>query len=98
MRDYEDEGYRTIALVNPEIIEHSEEKCTDKEGCLSVPGESGEVERWTWVKVKFLDPKGVAYSMKLVDLAARIVQHEIDHLDGVLFIDRVEEEVVMKVM
>ena len=95
MRDYEDESFRTIAMINPEILEHSEERCSDKEGCLSVPGESGEVERWSWVKVKFLDPKGVSYSMKLTDLAARIIQHEIDHLDGILFVDRVEKNALI---
>lgn len=47
MQDYEDESFRTIAMINPEITEHTEESCFDKEGCLSVPGESGEVERWT---------------------------------------------------
>lgn len=96
MRDYEDEGYRTIAMLNPEIIEHSEEKCTSEEGCLSVPGESGDVKRWTWIKVTFLDPEGKKYALKLENLAARIVQHEIDHLDGILFTDKVEEKVVLK--
>lgn len=57
MKDYDDEAFKTIALINPEIIEHSDETCTDKEGCLSVPGESGDVLRWTWVKVRFLDIK-----------------------------------------
>ncbi len=90
MRDYEDENFKTIALVNPEIIEHSPERCSDREGCLSVPWESGDVERWSWVKVRFMDHKWVAYTMKLTDLAARIIQHEIDHLDGILFIDRIE--------
>jgi peptide deformylase len=98
MRDYEDEDYRTIAMVNPEIIDHSEEKCSDKEWCLSVPGESGEVVRWSWVKIKFLDPRGVTFVMKLTDLAARIVQHEIDHLDGILFIDKITEDIAVKVM
>lgn len=91
MRDYEDENYRTIALVNPEIIENSWVKCTETEGCLSVPWETGEVERWTWVVVNFLDIEGRRYSLKLEGLAARIVQHEIDHLDGVLFTDKVEK-------
>lgn len=88
MRDYEDEAYRTIAMINPEIIEHSEIKCIDTEGCLSVPGETGDVERWTWIKVSFLDPEGRKYALKLDTLAARIVQHEIDHLDGILFTDK----------
>ncbi len=95
MRDYDDENYRTIAMINPEILEHSVEKCSDKEGCLSVPGESGEVRRWSWVKIGFLDPNGKPQTLKLTDLAARIVQHEIDHLDGVLFIDRIEQNVLL---
>lgn len=96
MRDYNDEWYRTIAMINPEIIEHSEDTCSDQEWCLSVPGESGDVSRWTWVKVVFLDPEGKKYVMKLENLAARIVQHEIDHLDGVLFTDKIEESVLLK--
>jgi len=96
MKDYEDETFRTIAMINPEIIEHSDDTCTDTEGCLSVPGESGDVTRWSWVKVTFLDPEGKKYAMRLENLAARIVQHEIDHLDGVLFTDKVEENVVLE--
>lgn len=95
MRDYDDENYRTIAMINPEIVENSGKKCRDKEWCLSVPGESGEVERFTWVKVNFLDIEWKKYSLKLEDLAARIVQHEIDHLDGVLFTDKVIGEIEM---
>jgi peptide deformylase len=96
MHDYEDENYRTIAMINPEIIEHSEDTCSDTEWCLSVPGETGDVERWNSVKVSFLDIDGKKYVMKLSDLAARIVQHEIDHLDGVLFTDRIEENILLK--
>lgn len=96
MKDYEDESFRTIAMINPEIIEHSWETCTDTEGCLSVPGESGDVTRWTWVKVTFIDPEGRKYAMKLENLAARIVQHEIDHLNWVLFTDKVGEKVVLE--
>lgn len=88
MRDYEDENYRTIAMVNPEIISHSEEKINWEEWCLSVPWENGDVERWNWVKVSFIDPEWRKYALKLENLAARIVQHEIDHLDGILFTDK----------
>jgi peptide deformylase len=95
MKDYEDENYRTIPMINPEIVEKSNEKCSDKEGCLSVPGKTGAVERWTWVRVNFLDIEGKKYSLKLENLAARIVQHEIDHLDGVLFTDKVIGEIEM---
>lgn len=87
MKTYDDETYRTIAMVNPEIIEHAEYKVKWEEWCLSVPGETGDVERWEWVKVSFVDPEGRKYAMRLEWLSARIVQHEIDHLDGVLFTD-----------
>jgi peptide deformylase len=90
MKDYEDENYRTIAMVNPEIIEHAENKITDEEWCLSVPDETGDVMRWPWIKVSFVDPEGRKYALKLEALAARIVQHEIDHLDGILFTDKAE--------
>lgn len=88
MKDYEDETYRVIAMVNPDIIEHAETKVKWEEWCLSVPWENGDVERWDWVKVSFVDPEGRKYALKLEGLAARIVQHEIDHLDGILFIDK----------
>ena len=90
MKTYDDETYRTIAMVNPEIIEHAENKVKWEEWCLSVPGETGDVERWEWVKVSFIDPEGRKYALRLESLAARIVQHEIDHLDGVLFTDIAE--------
>ncbi len=90
MRTYDDETYRTIAMVNPEIIEHAENRVKSEEGCLSVPGETGDVERWEWVKVSFIDPEGRKYALRLESLAARIVQHEIDHLDGILFTDIAE--------
>jgi peptide deformylase len=87
IKTYDDETYRTIAMVNPEITEHAEHKLSWEEWCLSVPGETGDVERWEWVKVSFIDPEGRKYAMRLEWLSARIVQHEIDHLDGVLFTD-----------
>lgn len=90
MKNYEDEDYRTIAMINPEIIAHSEETSKDEEWCLSVPGETGDVTRWTWIKVSFIDPEWRKYALKLENLAARIVQHEIDHLDGILFVDKAE--------
>lgn len=90
MKTYDDETYRTIAMVNPEIIEHAENKVKWEEWCLSVPGETGDVERWEWVKVSFIDPEGRKYALRLESLAARIVQHEIDHLDGVLFTDKAD--------
>ena len=90
MKNYEDEEYRTIAMINPEIIAHAEETSKDEEWCLSVPGETGDVKRWTWIKVSFIDPEWRKYALRLENLAARIVQHEIDHLDGILFVDKAE--------
>ncbi len=92
MQTYDDEEYRTIVMINPEITEHSDETCSDEEGCLSIPGEKWSVSRWKWTKVTFLDTKGIKYSLNLTELAARIIQHEIDHLDGVLFTDRMENK------
>jgi len=80
-----------IELLNPEVIEQSEEKVGAYEGCLSVPGERGWLERSTHVKVKAFDRFGVPFTMELDDMAARAVCHEVDHLDGVLFIDLVDE-------
>lgn len=80
-----------VMLVNPEIIYESEEMVIGEEGCLSLPGIYKPVNRHKLIRVKFLDIKGNKQILELEDLNARIVQHEIDHLDGVLFIDRVEE-------
>lgn len=91
MRDGDDENYRTIAMINPEITEHTEEMESDNEGCLSIPGEHGDVDRWKRIKVTYIDNSLRPQSMLLSGLAARIVQHEVDHLDGVLFTDRVKK-------
>ncbi len=92
MKDYDDENFRTIPMINPVIVSHSEETTCDQEGCLSIPGESGDVVRWAEVDIEFYNIEGRKFALHLKDLAARIVQHEIDHLDGVLFTDRVGNE------
>lgn len=91
LRDGDDENYRTIAMINPEITEHTEEMECDSEGCLSIPGENGEVDRWKRIKVAYIDSSLRQQSMLLSGLAARIIQHEVDHLDGILFTDRVKK-------
>ncbi|MDD5197246.1 MAG: peptide deformylase [Candidatus Gracilibacteria bacterium] len=91
MRDGDDENYRTIAMINPEIIEHADETELDNEGCLSIPGEHGDVDRWKRIKVSYIDTSLRPQSILLSGLAARIVQHEVDHLEGILFIDRVKK-------
>lgn len=77
------------AVINPEIVERSGE-VVDSEGCLSIPGLSYEVLRAQRVVVKGLDADGSPVEIEAVDLEARVLQHEIDHLDGILFIDRIE--------
>lgn len=75
-------------LVNPEIVRHSKETLIDQEACLSVPGFVGEVERYAAVTVKAMNRHGKPTRLKAKDWLARILQHEIDHLDGILYIDR----------
>lgn len=82
-----DVGDGPIELVNPEIVA-SEGEETDTEGCLSVPGMIGEVTRAQWVRVKAQDGEGRQVWVEGDGLLARALQHEIDHLDGILFIDK----------
>jgi len=77
-----------IVLINPEIIEE-EGKAVMEEGCLSIPGETGDVIRAEKIKVKTLDRDGNEIEFKAEGLKARAIQHEIDHLDGILFLDKV---------
>jgi peptide deformylase len=76
------------AVLNPEIIKASEEKVMGVEGCLSIPGLLGEVERHAAIQVKGLNKHGKPIKIKAEGWLARIFQHEIDHLNGVLFPDR----------
>jgi peptide deformylase len=79
------------AIVNPEIVRHSVETNLDNEGCLSIPGFMGEVERYDAITVKGLNRHGKPVRIKANGWMGRIIQHEIDHLEGVLFIDRATE-------
>lgn len=83
-----DEGEQ-IALVNPRVTWHSAETAKQSEGCLSIPGLEEIVERPAEVQVEGKDPHGKPLSISASELLARALQHEIDHLDGVLFLDRV---------
>lgn len=87
-----------IPMINPDIIFKSDETYIDEEGCLSIPGFFDVVERAVDIVVKFQDMKGREQMLKLTDLNARVVQHEIDHLDGVLFTDRVVAGVPAELM
>lgn len=85
--DIDDES-GTIELVNPQIIETSGEQ-TGPEGCLSFPGIYGEVSRPNYVKVEAFDRKGRKFTLEAEDFLARAIQHEMDHLDGILFTSKV---------
>lgn len=87
LKDREDENFKTIILINPVIKEHSEDIECESEWCLSVPWENWEVERYKSIKLEYMDEKKAKKTLILSGLSARIVQHEIDHLNGKLFID-----------
>jgi peptide deformylase len=81
-----------VALVNPRIVESSDERVGDDEGCLSLQGVVIPVERHERVTVEASDPEGNEVTFELEGLPARIAQHELDHLDGVLILDRTTPE------
>ncbi len=94
--EYGDEADETIppklfTLVNPEITRPSHETVIGTEGCLSIPGVLGDVERYEALTVKALTRRGQSVTIKASDWLARIFQHEVDHLDGVVFVDRAEK-------
>ena len=76
-----------IVLINPEVIARSEEQATREEGCLSLPGQYADVTRPARVAVRYTDEAGARRQMQADGLLAACVQHEIDHLDGILFVD-----------
>ncbi|MGE0223508.1 MAG: peptide deformylase [Acetobacteraceae bacterium] len=75
------------ALINPEIVAASQELATREEGCLSLPNQYADVTRPARVKVRYLDPTGARREIEAEGLLSACLQHEIDHLDGVLFVD-----------
>jgi peptide deformylase len=85
----ENENPKPMALANPQIVEISDDDRVHEEGCLSLPDHYAEVERPDWVKVRYLDRDNEIREMKAEGIMATCIQHEIDHLDGVLFVDHV---------
>ncbi len=94
--DYNDKGQvvyeRPKVYINPKIISHSEEEVYYDEGCLSIPGIRAEVKRPKTVYIEAQNENGTLFREELKDIEARAFQHENDHLDGVLFIDRVSTQ------
>ncbi|MGD1817654.1 MAG: peptide deformylase [Pleomorphochaeta sp.] len=86
------------AFINPEIIETSMEECSMEEGCLSIPGVYTYLTRSKKVTVQAQDVNGKTFRVEGDDLLARAIQHENDHLNGVLFVDRLDEKTKMKVL
>jgi peptide deformylase len=82
---------KLYVVVNPEIVRFSQETIEGTEACLSIPGLAGEVERSEDITVKGLNRQGIPIRIKASGWLARIFQHEIDHLDGILFVDRAED-------
>jgi len=85
----DEEGREARALLNPVITEQGGE-VTAEEGCLSIPGIFAPVKRAEWVRLEAQDPEGKPVAITARGLRARVFQHEMDHLDGVLFIDRLD--------
>ena len=86
-------GDDPLVLINPEILETKGEQ-TGSEGCLSVPGKVGIVTRPQYAKVKALDENMEEYIVEGEDLLARCLCHEIDHLDGIMYVDKIEGELM----
>lgn len=78
------------AMINPQIIAHSTEIVKGWEGCLSVPGIRGLAPRYQTIEVEYTSRNGQVHRQVFTDFVARIFQHEYDHLDGIVFLDRVE--------
>lgn len=85
----DDDGHEARALLNPAITDEGGE-ATAEEGCLSIPGVFAHVTRSEWVRVEAQDADGKPVAIDARGLRARVLQHELDHLDGVLFIDRLD--------
>lgn len=77
-------------MINPKILSHSKTKKKDWEGCLSIPGIRGLIPRYTSITIEYMDRNGKKVKRNFSDFIARIAQHEIDHLDGIMFLDRIE--------
>jgi len=85
-------------FVNPEIIETSQETCVQEEGCLSIPGVYADVHRPEGITLQARDVAGKVFTLTASGMLARVIQHEYDHLRGVLFIDRLGDEQREKIL
>jgi len=81
-------------MINPKIVSKSKTTDTDWESCLSIPGMYGEVKRPEWIKLTYLDENGKEHKVKAKDFFARVIQHEVDHLDGILFTEKMTGKLI----
>lgn len=95
LKDREDENFKTIMLINPEIIEYWTETQLEVEWCLSVPWVKGKVERYNMIKLTYQDDKNKQKTLILHWLQARIIQHELDHINGKLFVDYLKPKKIL---
>jgi peptide deformylase len=93
--ELEDPAAPPLILINPVIKSYGRATCKDQEGCLSIPGVYLDVERPDTIEVAYKDEFGRPRTLKADGLLARAIQHELDHLNGVLFVDRVENELAL---
>ena len=92
-RDFEDKAVREFTpLINPEIVKYEGQLISDYEGCLSVSGVYGMVPRYCRVRVKALDVEGYEIRLKADGFLARVLQHEIDHTNGTVFVDHIRDD------
>ena len=103
LQEPEEEGGEPVkdprVFVNPEIVEHSDQEVPYTEGCLSVPDQFAEVDRPDRIRARWLDENGESHDEEITGLLATCLQHEMDHLNGVLFIDhlsRLKREMILK--
>ena len=103
LQDPPEEGGEPVkdprVFINPEIVERSDQEVPYTEGCLSVPDQFAEVDRPERIRARWLDEKGVQHDEEITGLLATCLQHEMDHLNGVLFIDhlsRLKRQMILK--
>ena len=82
---------KPLAMINPRLLAHSRTTHTAWEGCLSIPGIRGQVPRYNKIQIQYISESGKVEKMTLTGFVARIFQHELDHINGTVFLDRVQE-------
>lgn len=91
--DFEDKAHREFTvLINPEIVKYEGDVVADYEGCLSIKSVYGKVPRHTKIRLKALDQDGNEIRLKAEGFLARVIQHEVDHTNGIVFIDHIKDE------